>query len=118
MVLGVIIMRLREIRKLSGLTMKELGIRIGVSESAISQYETGKRQPDYETLLKIADYFGVSVDYLLGKDEKSEDSELQEYLEQLKNRSEMRMLFKLAAEATKEDVEQAVRIIEAIRKKD
>lgn len=111
-------MRLREIRKLSGLTMKELGIRIGVSESAISQYETGKRQPDYETLLKIADYFGVSVDYLLGKDEKSEDSELQEYLEQLKNRSEMRMLFKLAAEATKEDVEQAVRIIEAIRKKD
>ena len=111
-------MRLREIRKLSGLTMKELGIRIGVSESAISQYETGKRQPDYETLLKIADYFGVSVDYLLGKDEKSEDSELQEYLEQLKNRSEMRMLFKLAADATKEDVEQAVRIIEAIRKKD
>ena len=116
--LGVIIMRLREIRKLSGLTMKELGIRIGVSESAISQYETGKRQPDYETLLKIADYFGVSVDYLLGKDEKAEDSELQEYLEQLKNRSEMRMLFKLAADATKEDVEQAVRIIEAIRKKD
>ena len=111
-------MRLREIRKLSGLTMKELGIRIGVSESAISQYETGKRQPDYETLLKIADYFGVSVDYLLGKDEKAEDSELQEYLEQLKTREEMRMLFKLAADATKEDVEQAVRIIEAIRARD
>ena len=70
---------------------------------------------------KIADFFGVSVDYLLGRDlpeeEKSQslNNELDEYLEQLKNRSEMRMLFKLAKGATKKDVEQAVKIIEALR---
>lgn len=71
-------LRIREIRKKCGLTMKELGERVGVGESTISQYETGKRQPDYEVLLRIADYFGVSVDYLLGKsDEKTpaEDGE-------------------------------------------
>lgn len=33
----------------------------------MSQYETGKRQPDYKTLLKVAEYFGVTTDYLLGR---------------------------------------------------
>ena len=112
-------LKIREIRKKCGLTMKELAERVGVSESAISQYETGRRQPDYETLLKIADYFGVSVDYLLGKEGGAAvDPELEEYLEALRSRKEMRMLFKLAKGASKEDVEQAVRIIEAIRRKD
>ena len=58
-------MLLRELRKQRGLTMKELGEKIGVSESTISLYETGRRSPSYEILLKIAEYFGVSVDYLL-----------------------------------------------------
>lgn len=112
-------LRIREIRKKCGLTMKELGDRVGVSESAISQYETGKRQPDYETLLKIADYFGVSVDYLLGKEGgAAADPELEELLEVLRSRKEMRVLFSLAKGASKEDIEQAVRIIEAIRRKD
>ena len=47
--------------------MKWLGDKIGVAESTISQYETGKRQPDHETMCKIADVFNVSVDYLLGR---------------------------------------------------
>ena len=49
--------------------MKELGAEIGVAESTISQYETGKRQPDYETLLKLGEFFGVSVDYILTGEE-------------------------------------------------
>lgn len=61
-------LNLRPVRKRAGITMKELGTKIGVAESTISQYETGKRQPDYETLLKISEFFGVSVDYLLGVD--------------------------------------------------
>ena len=59
---------LRVLRKKCGITMKELGDRLGVSESAISHYETGKRQPDFETLLRLGEFFGVSVDYLLGLD--------------------------------------------------
>ena len=58
--------RIRELRKQHKITMKQLGEVIGVAESTISQYETGKREPDNETLLRLGEYFGVSVDYLLG----------------------------------------------------
>lgn len=64
-------LKLRELRKKSDLTMKELGAEIGVAESTISQYETGKRQPDYETLLKLGEFFGVTVDYILTGEEKA-----------------------------------------------
>ena len=59
--------RLREIRKNKKITMKDLAVFLGISESAVSLYETGKSQPDHETLKKIADYFDVSIDYLLGR---------------------------------------------------
>lgn len=57
---------LRLLRKASNLTMKQLGEIINVSESTISMYETGKREPDQKTLIKIANYFNVSIDFLLG----------------------------------------------------
>lgn len=63
---------LRDLRKGRNLTMKSLGAIIGVAESTISQYESGKREPDFSTLQKLADYFNVSVDYLLGRTDKKE----------------------------------------------
>lgn len=62
---------LRTLRKNKGLSMKELGEIIGVAESTVSQYETGKREPDFETLLKLGEYFNVTVDYLLRGDSPS-----------------------------------------------
>lgn len=62
--------RIRTLRLEKGITMKQLGSELGVAESTISQYETGKRQPDNETLLKLGEYFDVTVGYLLGVDEK------------------------------------------------
>ncbi|HOV69028.1 MAG TPA: XRE family transcriptional regulator [Clostridia bacterium] len=59
--------RLRELRKNMGISMKKLGEIIGVAESTISLYETGKREPDNETLIRLANYFDVTVDYLLGR---------------------------------------------------
>lgn len=56
---------LRSRRKEKHMTMKQLGSIVGVSEGAISQYETGKRQADFETLLKLGDALDCSVDYLL-----------------------------------------------------
>lgn len=58
---------LRKLRREKGITMKELGETVGVAESTISQYETGKRSPDFETLLKFGEFFNVSTDYLLGR---------------------------------------------------
>lgn len=60
---------LRQLRKERNISMKELGLVVGVAESTISLYENGKRQPDNATLGKLADYFNVSVDYLLGREE-------------------------------------------------
>lgn len=58
--------RIRELRKQKGLTMKQLGEVVDLAESTISQYETGKRQPDNETLFRLGEFFGVTVGYLLG----------------------------------------------------
>ena len=60
--------RIRELRKQKGITMKQLGSVLGLAESTISQYETGKREPDLKTLTMLADYFSVTTDYLLGKE--------------------------------------------------
>lgn len=61
--------RIRELRKEKGLTMKQLGSVLGLAESTISQYETGKRDPDISTLSLIAVYFNVTIEYLLGRSE-------------------------------------------------
>lgn len=50
--------------------MKQLGEVLDLAESTISQYETGKRQPDNETLLRLGEYFEVTVGYLLGAEEQ------------------------------------------------
>lgn len=66
--------RLREIRKSKNLTMKQLGIAVGVSESTISLYETGKHDPDILTLNRIADALGATVDQILGRDEEKKEA--------------------------------------------
>ena len=58
---------IKEIRKSRGLTAKELGKLVGKAESTINLYENGKREPDYETLLKMSDVLNCSTDSLLGK---------------------------------------------------
>lgn len=89
----------------------------GISDGSLSDWKNGRSMPKVEKLQKIADYFGVTVDYFVGNQNEKPaaqmDDELAEYLEQLKTRPEMRMLFSLTKSATKEDVERAVRIIEA-----
>ena len=72
--------RIRELRKVKNITMKQLGKIIGVAESTISLYENGKRQPDNDILIKLADYFEVSVDYLLGRDDMPQSPTLDEQL--------------------------------------
>lgn len=60
--------KLRELRKLKNLTMKELGKILNLAESTISLYENGQREPDNNTLRNIANFFGVTIDYLLNGD--------------------------------------------------
>ncbi|WP_264448896.1 helix-turn-helix domain-containing protein [Bacillus cereus] len=58
---------LRELRKEKKITQKDLAITLKLSESTIGMYERNERQPDYDTLNRIANYFKVTTDFLLGR---------------------------------------------------
>lgn len=58
-------MRLKELRKEKGISQVKLAMDLCVNQNTISRYENGEREAGYDMLIKIADYFNVSVDYLL-----------------------------------------------------
>ena len=57
--------RLQQLRKEKGITQMKIAFDLHFTQNSISQFENGKRHPDYNTLILIADYFDVSIDYLL-----------------------------------------------------
>lgn len=59
--------RLKCIRQSSKLTQKNIAEYLQISERAYQNYEYGNREPNFETAIKLADYFNVSLDYLLGR---------------------------------------------------
>lgn len=61
----------KRLRMSSGLTQTEFAEKIGISRSTIGMYETGAREPDFEILERIADFFNVDIDYLLGRTDKT-----------------------------------------------
>lgn len=113
--------RIRDARKARGMTQKELAEKVGVKFSAIHKYETGlvvnlKR----ETISALAKALDVAPSWLMCIDEDTDslvngDSDLTSYLELLRTRPEMRALLDTAVGATKEEVEENVRFIEALR---
>jgi len=60
-------LKIKQLRAEKKKTQEELGKIIGVTTSMIGMYEMGVRRPSYEVLIKLADYFGVTTDYLLGR---------------------------------------------------
>ena len=60
-------LRIKEIRKAKNVSAKQIAKYANVAESTMSLYENGKREPDYETLIRIADYLSVSLDRLFGR---------------------------------------------------
>ena len=61
--------RLIELRKEKSLTQLQLANDLGFSRTAISDWESRNREPAYDTLIKVANYFSVSLDYLLGRED-------------------------------------------------
>lgn len=59
--------RIQALRAEQSLTQEELAQRIDISRAALSHYEKNRREPDYDTLQKLARYFGVTTDYILGR---------------------------------------------------
>jgi transcriptional regulator with XRE-family HTH domain len=113
--------KIAERRKALGLTQGELADKMGYkSKSTINKIELGINDIPQSKIVLFADALHTTPAYLMGWEEpetqgSKDDEDLQEYLEHLKNRPEMRMLFSTLKGATKEDVERAVKIIEALR---
>ena len=62
--------RLKELRKMRKISQLKLALDLNMNQNSISRYENLEREADYETLIKFADYFDVSLDYLLGRSDK------------------------------------------------
>ena len=58
-------MRLKSLRKQKGISQLKLAMDLTMNQNSISRYENNEREADYATLIKFADYFNVSIDYLL-----------------------------------------------------
>lgn len=68
-------MRLKQLRTERGISQVRLAMELSVSQHTISRYETGEREADYAMLIRIADYFDVSVDYLLERTDNPKTNE-------------------------------------------
>lgn len=62
--------RLKELRKKKNISQLKLAMDLDMNQNSISRYENLEREADYSTLIKFADYFDVSIDYLLGRTNK------------------------------------------------
>ena len=71
---------LKRLRTKKGLTSEELCSKIGIKGGSYRNYERNDRKPDYDTLVKLADFYNVSIDYLLGRpDAKPPEEPLDEF---------------------------------------
>ena len=120
--------RLKELRAEKEITGEELGKKFNVSKTAVSYWESGRNFPGEETIRKLADFFQVSVDYLLGNSDIrnpyenhqrisesiKDDKELWELWEVLKEREDLQLLIKQTKQMTEKDIRQIIKIIKAI----
>ncbi len=74
--MGDIGKKIKACRERLGLSMTELAKRTGLTVSAISQFENSERMPSIDSLRKLADKFGVTTDYLLGREEEISDKNI------------------------------------------
>lgn len=112
--------RFDALRRSKGITQKFIAQSLGRSATLCQDWKQHKSQPNAEQLSVLAGILGTTVQYLCGESDAaspvSDGEELEQLLTALRDREDMRMLFKLARDASPDDVRQAVKIIEALRR--
>lgn len=90
--------RFKQLRIEHGLSQEEAAVRLGCSRSRVGMYETGKREPDFEMMEKIADLFNVDMSYLVGGSDYTikVDNDMELILEVMRNPSTRELLVKYA----------------------
>lgn len=115
---------LKYFRMREGLSQSELAAKLGVSVSRISMYEVGKREPDFETEEKIADFFNTDLNTLRGRDiEESGESyylngETAEMAQAIFENEELRVLFDAARDASPDDLQTVYSMLLALKRKE
>lgn len=101
---------LKFLRTRDNLSQSELADKLGVAKSTISMYEVGKREPDFETLEAIADFFNVDMNFLLGKEGSENDDyyylneETREIAQEVFENPDLRSLFHVARDIDPEEL--------------
>lgn len=112
--------RLRAMRKASGMTAEEISKASGVPVNSINRIFAGQtKAPRLDTVRGIVTAMGYTLDDLLPSERppRKQAEEVDEYIEVLRTRSGVRALVSMAKNATDEEVEQALAIIQALQKK-
>lgn len=105
--------RLKELREKAGYSQYSFADKFNVSQSAIASWEAGTREPKFDTMQKLADFFGVSVDYLLGREEIKKAPAVAE-AEKISDPDELLglALYNKYGTVTKEDMEDAKKVLD------
>jgi len=107
--------RLKTLREAKNLTTEQLGKRLNTDENSISDFETGDRRPDYETLKSISSFFNVSIDFLMtGEDQQGSSDEMWKELLDPKKK----LFFKDLMDAPEEKIAELIQIWEIIKGRD
>lgn len=117
--------RLRECREKAGFSQKQVAVILKLSGPSVSNWESGKTSPTHENLVRLADLYHVSIDYLMGRDLDNkpdspndmtdEEREVWALREAARRDPDRKALLKLAQHGTAQDVRQAVALIDALR---
>ena len=110
-------MKLKEIRESKGISQRQAALALNLSPTVYNRYENGLREPPNALLLVIADYFGVTVDELLGRTPpqiEAEDDALVNR-ERLRRDPNYRILFDAAANATPDHLRAAAAMLKALK---
>lgn len=111
-------MKLKELRKAKGLTQQETADLLGLSQVTYSRYESGEREPSNEMLIKMALFFGVTVDQLLGVSrndiEQEELDEFTAFRNRRRTNKEYDSLMKKAEKHPPEHIKAAIAVLDAL----
>lgn len=109
-------MRLKQIRESKGLSQRQAALGLNLSPSIYNRYENGTREPSNLILLAMADYFGVTVDDLLGREPSAESikDEAWAIRDRMRRDPSYRLLFDAADNATPEHLRAAAAMLKAL----
>lgn len=108
--------KIRNLRIQRGLTQMEMAERLGTSQSAITSWECGRREPDFATLRKLANFFNVPLSALLPSDDTVDDDYIGAVAESLHQNPKLRLLFDRSKFLSDSDLDAVISVVSAISK--